>query len=369
MQKLVFVSSLPVSRIFGEKVHARWFAENGFEVQFWDISPLFYSGERLEQYFGGAATYRYEGPNHRIFRARQDVEQAVEDLVTTDRVLYLSRFFKTTDDDWIFAKLHDKKIRYYFQHFDTNIEPSRLSIKVRRLITEHKQRFLNRYLKPHAVIGSGRMGRRQACAIFRSAKFISIPSVKVLWETTGPVIEGGYSVFVDENIDYAPDAKLLGHSVCIDPDAYYARLNHFLDQIEKWSGLPVVVAASGKYQYPRDRFSGRQLVYGKTLSLIQRAELVVGHVSLALDQCLVSEKPVLILDDPAFSPYKRSGFASSLLNFVTKPVMVTSVTRSIFDRALQPETATMRRIVLDYLREEEVDSGFVDIMKSEFQRA
>lgn len=365
--RLIFISSMPISKLFGEKLDAWWFANNGVEVEFWDISGLFYSGEGLSQYFGGAHDYRYIGPNHRIYDNDGSFQKSLHALAQDSMVWYLSRFHRITPDDWIFAELQRKGIRYYLQHFDTLIEPSQFSRKIRNIWGAYRQRYHNRLLQPYGVVGSGTLGRKQSLEVFPGARFISIPSIKVRWQSSEQMVEGPYNLFVDESVDYAPDAKVLGYEVCRDPDAYYARLNRLFAEIEAWSGVPVVIAASGKYHYTRDRFGDRHLIYGQTLPLIQNAQLVMGHMSLALDQCLVSEKPVMIMDDPDFTEMKRSGFAAALIHFVAKPVFVTEVTRAVYLRAMSPNIELMKRLVRDYLKEDGVSLDYHSILMKEME--
>lgn len=367
IMRLIFISSLPISKLFGEKLDAWWFANNGFEVEFWDISGLFYSGEGLIRYFGGAHDYRYIGPNHRIYDDLESFQQSLHVLAQDSVVWYLSRFHKITSDDWIFAELQRKGVRYYLQHFDTLIEPSQFTQRARNFLVGYRQRFHNRQLQPQGVVGSGRLGRKQSIEVFPGSRFISIPSIKVRWQPSEPMFEGAYNLFVDESVDYAPDAKVLGYAVSHNPDAYYARLNRLFAEIEGWSGVPVVIAASGKYHYTRDRFDGRHLIYGQTLPLIQNAQLIVGHMSLALDQCLISEKPVLIVDDPDFTEIKRSGFAATLMQFVAKPVLVTEVTRAVYSQVMSPKIEMMEQLVCDYLKEEGVSLDYHSILKKEME--
>jgi len=163
----------------------------------------------------------------------------------------------------------------------------------------------------------------------------------------------------------SPDAKMLCYDICHDPDGYYGRLNDLFECIEQWSGCPVVVAASGKYQYERDRFHGRKVIYGETLSLIQNADFVIGHMSLALDQCLVSVKPVLTIDDPDFTRIKRRGFSNSLVNLLKGPQLVNKVTHSIYTQALNLNIEIVHTLVRDYLKEDDVDSDHYTIVKNE----
>lgn len=364
--KLIFITTFPISRLIGDKVDAWWFHRNGFDVEFLDISPLFFDKNRLNQFSESAEHYRYIGPNHRVLSKKNDVREILISLSENDFVWPLGGVYKSLDDDWLFQDLQAKNIRYYLQHFDTFIEPEKVFKQARYWIRTLKHRYFNRNMKPQGIVGSGRLGRIQAQRLFPESRFISVPSVIVLWDQAQPIIEGTYSLFVDENIIYAPDAKLLGYTVCHNPEAYYARLNHFFDKIEEWSGYPVVIAASGKYRYTQDYFNGRQLIYGQTLPLIQSAQIVLGHMSLALYQCLISNKPVLLLDDPDFSDIKRAGFYDSLMQFITPQLSITHINKNDYNQSKIVDVEKNIRIVKDYLREDGVVTEYRILMKQEF---
>ena len=56
---LIFINSLPTSVIFGKKIDAWWFHKNGFNVEFWDTSPIYFDQDELERYYGGNKKYKY----------------------------------------------------------------------------------------------------------------------------------------------------------------------------------------------------------------------------------------------------------------------------------------------------------------------
>jgi hypothetical protein len=367
-RRLVFLTSFPLSRIFGEKVGADRFRELGFETSLLDISPQYYSRERLEAYYTGDIDYRIADPKPTPVESKEELRSAIEDLKQGDVVWHLSRFFKSNDDDYVFGILERKGLPYYFQHFDTVVPPTRLAERLRMQARMYRQKLHNRKLRPYGVVGSGVLGRGQSEALFPNSRFLSIPSVKVRWEPSDKIVQSEYILFVDENVEYAPDAKLLGYEVSKDVDGYYERMNRLFSSLEAWLGKPVVVAASGKYRYLRDRFQGRQLVYGKTLSLIQGASLVIGHMSLALEQCLVSEKPFILVEDQSFTPEKRAGFSQSLLNRLQRPINNTEVTKEILSRHAAPDVNNMRALVRAFLREDEANKPYHELVANDFKK-
>jgi len=103
--RLVFITSLPLSRLFGEKVGADRFRELGFETSLLDISPQYYSRERLEAYYTGDMDYRIVDPKPTPVGSKEELRSAIEDLKQGDVVWHLSRFFKSIDDDYVFGML------------------------------------------------------------------------------------------------------------------------------------------------------------------------------------------------------------------------------------------------------------------------
>ncbi len=367
-KRLVFITSLPLSRIFGEKLGADRFRKLGFETSLLDISPQYYSRERLEAYYKGDINYRIADPKPTPVESKEELRSAVEDLKQGDVVWHLSRFFKSIDDDYVFGMLERKGLPYYLQHFDTVVPPTRLAQRLRMQARMYRQKLHNRKLRPYGVVGSGVLGRSQSEALFPNSRFLSIPSVKVRWEPGDEMVQCEYILFVDENVEYAPDAELLGYQVSKDVDGYYARMNRLFSSLEAWLGKPVVVAASGKYRYLHDRFQGRQLIYGKTLSLIQGASLVIGHMSLALEQCLVSERPFIIVGDQSFTPEKRVGFSQSLLNRLQRPIINTEVTKEVLARYVAPDVKKMRELVRTFLREDVANRPYHELVADDFKK-
>jgi hypothetical protein len=366
--RLVLITSLPISSLFVEKVGVDRFRKLGFDTNLLDASSQYHSRESLEAYYAGHIAYRSATLQTTLVDSRKKMWSAMESLTQGDVVWHLSRFFKSVEDDCVFAMLNKKDIPYYLQHFDPISSPIRFAKKIRMQARMCRQKYLNWNLSPRGVVGSGLLGRRQSEFLYPRSRFLSIPSVKVLWSPTEPVVSDEYILFVDENVEYAPDARLLGYSVSHDIDGYYARMNRLFTMLEMWFGKPVIVAASGKYKYTNDRFQGRKLIYGKTLPLIQHASLVIGHMSLALEQCLVSEVPFVIVDDQSFSIEKRAGFDESLLNRLQKPILNTEITRVALTSYAVPEIRKMRTLVRNFLKEDEVSATYHEVVAAEFNK-
>jgi len=366
--KLIMINSLPTAKIFGEKVDAWWYQKNGFDVKFWDISPLFWNQKELESYYGGAADYRYIGPNHRVFSSSLEVVNALglagRDTVVWHLAWNLNKIAHA--EEWLLNAIVDSKIPFFIKQFETDpVWEGLTGWKQSYRLKRARRCFADR--EPAGFIGSGRVLRERVHKAFGNMEFISIPSPKVIWGELKSPATAPYAVFVDENIEYAPDAKMLGFSVSNDLHGYFSRMNDLFSLVEDTLGCPVVIAASGKYHYTEDRFDGRELLYSKTFALIQHSALVIGHCSGALDQAIVNNKPILQVSDQSFGKEIRENIdlstkftgITSIQNDDLKTIR-TYIKHPKFDEEKATEVEAM------YFREPGVQGDYREIIKDAF---
>ena len=355
MVRLIICNSLPTSRIFGEKFDAWWYARQGVKVEFWDLAAVFLEQKAIDAFYAGAPDYRYEGPGHRSFGDFDELQEALRSR-TEWMFWHVSRFERMLDDDRLIRIFNQSGVRYFFQHFDPPAENP--TSPLRRVSSALKAKWHRRDCHPVAVVTSGTVGRSHVKSRYPRAKVISIPSVKVLWTepSASALNERPYVLFVDESLAYDPDAKMSGLTLCDDVSGYYRRMRELFSRVEDSLGCEVRIGCSGKYLYPDpDSFFGpRQVIYGQTLQLLQRCKLAMGHVSLALDQAIASKRPVLLLDDPAFTPYRRRGFRDVIARFRLQPVVNKAVDGHALRLAMQRDLGFYADVEHDWLRERDV---------------
>jgi hypothetical protein len=121
---------------------------------------------------------------------------------------------------------------------------------------------------------------------------------KAVHQDMGLPFRGKYSLFIDDCIALASDYTLLGHSLPVDPDRYYALLRQAFDRLEHITGLQIVVAAhpNGKeIEGYTSLFGARQVYFDITAELCSRSDLVSSHISTALSYVVLWGKPLIIL--------------------------------------------------------------------------
>ena len=364
-RRLVVINFFPTSKLFGAKLRLATFKKAGFQVQFWDASYLNYSSANIEGYYKGGLR-KFDWEDYMSFDNVDTLKDEVSRLQRADVVWVLSRFLKYFDDDWLFADLKRMGVKVYLQHFDTEVVHYGLMPALTSYLRSVKHRFLSNDLKISGVVGSGVSGRRQVKSVFPTAKFISVPSVKVLWAPAPRLFKGSYCIFVEEALGDAPDAALLESKPCNDLVGYSNRVNGLLDKYESYYNIPVIIAASGKTKYARDAFGGRTIIYGATLQLIQNASFVIGHMSLALDQCVSSEVPLLIVDDESFSKKRRREFGFSIISHLSKPTMMSAVDKCVFEKAHDFNVLDFRKITEQYLKEPLADADYENVLTKTF---
>lgn len=367
--KLVICNSLPTSRLFGDKIDPWWYVNNGVDVQFWDLSQLFLGKEQIKSYYGGAADYRFHGPNHKTYRSFKILKR---DIFSHANWVFwhVSRFDRMHNDDWLIKCFNEAGIKYVFQHFDPT--SSCANEKIRNLLRAVKSKWHRRICKPTAVVTSGYVGREQVMKYYPDSLVISVPSIKVLWEENAkPFIEEDpYVLFVDESVAYDPDAEMQNTILCDDIDGYYRRMRELFDRVETVLGINVQIACSGKFYYtdPNKFFGDRRVIYGETLELLQRCEFVLGHLSLALDQAVISRKPLLIVDDIAFTSYRRRGFRDVVKRFNIQPVINQNVDRQSIVNAYERDLGFYNEVEQNWFCEPSIKGDMRRICLENFMK-
>lgn len=122
----------------------------------------------------------------------------------------------------------------------------------------------------------------------------------------GRVVKGRYAVFLDINLPYQSDLKIVGLRA-IEVKEYYSALNHFFKLLEDKYGIKVVIAAHPKAKYSNELFQGREIYQGMTPELVRDAEFVISHHSTSISYAVLNRKPIVfVYTDEMATVYERT---------------------------------------------------------------
>ena len=345
-KKIIFISGTPVSKIVGEKIDPQWFFSKGYNVEYWNLTNLYYSKKALDQYFGGHPEYRYNFPVERKFYNSKTVKNEIKKL--DKDVFFCFIDFLMQSNFWILRCFKIHNIHYYVgprrtsHAHEVNKDPLYkkvfLAVKDGKLISKIRgpaesninnlllyrfqkalYKYSSYYQKPDFAIGSGTDGRLEAKNFTNIDNFISIRSIDVMWNKIPNLINEKYCVYVDESIIYSPDRALfndnvvnskqknLSNSACDNFELFLTNMCSVFKIIEKKLECKIVIACSGKYKYMDESiYGGRKMIYGSTHQLIKNSEIVIGHNSTGLYQAIIDKKNIIAFTDSTLSSYKNS---------------------------------------------------------------
>lgn len=104
------------------------------------------------------------------------------------------------------------------------------------------------------------------------------------------------AVFLDQCFPFHPDFQVLRSRAPVTAERYYPSLCAFFDALERAAGLKVVIAAHPRSPKDKNLFAGREVIYGQSLELVQRARLALAHTSTAVNFAVMYRTPLLFLN-------------------------------------------------------------------------
>jgi len=110
------------------------------------------------------------------------------------------------------------------------------------------------------------------------------------------LIKGRYCLFLDEYLPFHPDFELLGIKT-VESEKYYNSLNKFFDKIENKFCIKVVIAAhpkADKYK-TSNFFYEREVYFDRTAMLTKYSEFTIAHCSTSVSFSVLNNKPIWFL--------------------------------------------------------------------------
>ena len=356
--KIIFFTSTPLPKHIAKLLNFQDFAKLKIDIEIWNLENFFFKKKNVKLY--------YENKNLN-FKFKKYFK--ISNLKTLDNKLennkenifiHLSKYNQIINDDLIINKLNKLNINYLAANFD----PRKLFysfedyIKFPIRFFRKKNRFKN--FLPKAIITSGYVGDKDSNIYFPDTEIISIPSIKIDWSKPKKIFKKNYICFIDENIGFSPDAKLLNYRVSDNISQYYKNLNKFFDKIEKWYNINIIVCASGKHHYKNKKkfFKNRKIIYGKTLELIKNSKFVIGHGSLAFDQAIVSKKHILTVDEKSLTKIKKLDWPHYDSFLKNKRLFINEIQKKDIDNLLKINLNYYDEYIENFLKKKKINNNF-----------
>lgn len=307
--KLIYIRYIPLTAKITADYYMKEAAETGIEVEYWDISALFFKNN-----FG------QEDSSHltktRKFNSYNELEQALVAEQPLSKTLFISIMTFEGRIGKLYKMLN--KFNCTLAVFGRNMFPIpevNRSSRIKQICNLNFSRLINfirtRKVKKQKLTGKikgydiifmgGEMGWHGVGSIDYSevarAEVVKVNSDDydnfLKLKNSKPLIDGDYILFLDEYLPLHPDTALFGIKN-ITPEQYYPELCRYFKKVEMQFGMPVVIAAHPKaLRYKHENFfDGRKIMFGKSGELSKYVFFVLAHNTTAINYPIAFNKKI-----------------------------------------------------------------------------
>ena len=298
--------------------------DNGFCVEIWDFTP-FISPE-THNTVKVPDPIDYQKNNCRLFIEKAKVIQEIKNL-KQDTMIICIMFFDY-EHYFLYRELSKQNILFSFiitntnpifknnsvgNHFYNKYWPTNFVSKIKKLNLEKIKKYIF-YRAPSSLlmIQFPEFIFAGGYTSIINYKFPIGKKTKIIWchtldydlylkdlrkPSNIKFKDEDYIVFCDEYTPFHPEYIRRNIKYPITPEIYYPTICKFFHNVEKETGLKVVIAAHprSKYEEHPDYFDGRKVIRGKTLELVRDSKFVLMHGSTSLNFAVLYNKPVIFL--------------------------------------------------------------------------
>lgn len=300
VKRVVYISWMPLS----EKVERDWYIsylqEHGVPVAYWDVTSLLFSD------------VKFQPSLDRDYLVRITSYEQLESLLASHG--HDANFVMIVNYESRFNRLYRMLTRhgcrlFFFEWGNFPIKSRSVTGKYATLLRHPAKFFPEVWGKLSALVESKLMPVKPFDVVFAAgyASFARHPRAgkKVPvnmcdfdnYVTTKSLeqrlVSGRYCVFLDINLAYQSDIKLVGWDY-VTPSEYVASLERFFGMVEERYQVEVVIAAHPKADYG-ELYFGRKALKGVTPELVRDAEFVISHHSTAISYAVLNKKPLLFV--------------------------------------------------------------------------
>jgi hypothetical protein len=312
--KVIYVSYMRLS----DKASRDWYIDDliakGVTVEYWDIVPLLFGGDaassKRADYLRTPRTYREIQAMLQL--PENNYAQYIMLVSYEGRTAELYRILSKYDCRMYFIAWGNLPInldsRWQIAYFRLISNPARFAQGFYYKIKAIAYRKLN-LVKPYDVIfvaGQALLANSHYAKKVVPINMVDYDHYVRIRSEQGRITEGPFAVFLDINLPYQTDLKIVGLAA-IDPKKYYESLNRFFDLVEEKYQIKVVIAAHPKANYESRTFHDRETYRGLTPELVRDADFVIAHHSASIGYAVLNKKPaVFIYTDEMEAVYKHT---------------------------------------------------------------
>jgi len=291
------------------------FKENGFDVWFYDFSPIVYP----KLYKNCTFPDLYYPENHILFSSKKKTLNVIAELEPDSFVIMLPRFDQ--DTSIIFEALSKTKIPYCVAaNHSFPVSEYKKSPKFFKLISTFLSlnigTFKRIFYRPQFARLLG-IREPDLCIVasnlsleLHKTQYLVGKNTEILWTHTLDYdvylknkteilkISGTNGVFLDPLAPlFQGDTLALRIKGPTTVENYYPSICKFFNYIEKELEASIEIAAHPKSNHPPcpDYFGGRETLRGDTFNMIARSRVVIAHSSIAIQFAIILKKPVIFL--------------------------------------------------------------------------
>ena len=304
--KIIYLCYMPLTQKREKDFFIKEMADVGFLVEYWDLTELYFqevsfTGEIERSYVRKIKDYE---ELEKLLRA-QYIKQCFFVMIITYgyRVIKLYRILTKYKCYLIFfarAGLPIDSLRKSLlrKFFDRPVQ----YLSFHRLLRAFLEQFAKFYMyiglikQYDLVFASGTVEASQYNSKSRVViiNHFDYDECLVTTEERKSILDHEYCVFLDDNLVYDTDFKILGIKT-ISATSYFQSLSSFFDLIEKKLHLKVIVAAHPKANYIGYEFGNRKIIKGKTSELVKNCNFAIAHFSTSISFAVLYGKPLLFI--------------------------------------------------------------------------
>lgn len=297
MKRIVFIDHEPLSIRRRQIFYIDELRAAGFDVEFWDCSQYFHKGMVL--------TDTLEEPYVQKMSSVAQIQQALH-RTDIQNTIFIVEAFQNWQSRHFFRLLSKNRCFTIRQEmYATATLPSKQRI-FRQIIEVLCERLSNHpimFLKSIMFRFYKRIYpfkfSRYICSGNRAGTDLQInhPDWEIYKSIKNgtAIVEGRYSVFIDEFFPQHPDLLFFEGRKAGDVAKYQRLMNDFFTHIEQEHNLEVVIAAHPKAKYDNDAFGGRKTIKYHSAELIRDAQEVFMHGSAAIAYVMMFNKPLALI--------------------------------------------------------------------------